>query len=108
MNVAKNMKKENLIVRMANRLKRWYWRWRNSDPIKNCPVYKNEGCSHVDGLLCDFPNCDIYHDYMGHKWLFCLDCKLFHTDNCGNANKYGLGCYDGHKMQDNGRNKDNS
>ena len=88
-------------MRIINRLKRWYWRWRNSDPIKNCPVYKNEGCSHVDGLLCDFPTCDIYHDYMGKNWLFCPDCELFHTDNCGNANKYGLGCYDGNKIQDN-------
>jgi hypothetical protein len=101
MNAAKNMKKESLIVRITNRFKRWYWRWRNSDPIKNCPVYKNEGCSHVDGILCNFPNCSTYHEYMDHKWIFCLDCKLFHIDNCGNANKYGLGCYDGHKMQDN-------
>lgn len=64
MNVATNMKKESLIVRIINKLKRWYWRWRNSDPIKNCPVYKNKGCSHVDGLLCNFPNCSTYHEYI--------------------------------------------
>lgn len=64
MNVAKNMKKESLIVKIINKLKRWYWCWRNSDPIKNCPVYKNKGCSHVDGLLCNFPNCSTYHEYI--------------------------------------------
>ena len=29
------------------------------DPVKYCEVYKREGCSHVDGPLCDFPNCSI-------------------------------------------------
>lgn len=26
------------------------------DPI-NCPTYKKTGCSHVDGYLCNYPNC---------------------------------------------------
>ena len=30
-----------------------------NDPVYNCEVYKNEGCSHVDGFLCDFEKCDI-------------------------------------------------
>lgn len=107
MNVAKNMKKESLIVKIINRLKRWYWRWRNSDPIRKCPVYKNEGCSHVDGLLCNFPNCSTYHEYMGNKWLFCPDCQFFHEDNCGNAGKYGLGCYNGSKKYDNEQERPN-
>ena len=34
------------------------------DPVKGCPVYKNEGCSHVDGYLCDYPDCDIMKKYM--------------------------------------------
>lgn len=34
------------------------------DPVKGCPVHKNEGCSHVDGYLCDYPNCDIMKAYM--------------------------------------------
>lgn len=92
--------------RIVNKLKRLYWRWRNSDPVRKCPVYKNEGCSHVDGLLCNFPNCDIYHDYMGDKWTYCPDCQ--YIDNCGYTNKYGLGCYNGCKIINNGRNKDNS
>lgn len=34
------------------------------DPVKGCPVYKNEGCSHIDGYLCDYPDCDIMKKYM--------------------------------------------
>lgn len=30
-----------------------------NDPVKHCPTYKDSGCVHVDGLLCDFPNCGI-------------------------------------------------
>ena len=33
------------------------------NPVKYCEVYKNEGCCHVDGLLCDYPNCSILEDY---------------------------------------------
>lgn len=35
-----------------------------TDPVKHCPVYKNEGCSHVDGYLCDYPSCSIVKEYM--------------------------------------------
>ena len=34
-----------------------------NDPIKGCDVYKNIGCAHVDGFLCDYPNCSILKDY---------------------------------------------
>lgn len=34
------------------------------DPIKHCSLYKNLGCSHVDGLLCDFPNCSMLTNYL--------------------------------------------
>lgn len=33
-----------------------------NDPIVNCEVYKdnkNGSCMHVDGILCDYPNCSI-------------------------------------------------
>ncbi len=36
----------------------------SNDPVKGCPIYKNEGCSHVDGYLCDYPNCDMMQAYM--------------------------------------------
>lgn len=34
-----------------------------NDPIKHCPVYKDHGCAHVDGYLCDYPNCSMMSDY---------------------------------------------
>ena len=74
------------------RLKRFWYRWRNSDPVYHCNVYREEGCSHVDGMLCDFPNCSIYHEYMGHEWVGCAGCE--YNESCCSKN-YGLGCYEG-------------
>jgi hypothetical protein len=34
-----------------------------NDPVKGCDVYKDIGCTHVDGFLCDYPNCSILKDY---------------------------------------------
>jgi hypothetical protein len=34
-----------------------------NDPVKGCDVYKNIGCAHVDGFLCDYPNCSILKEY---------------------------------------------
>lgn len=33
------------------------------DPVKDCLVYKQIGCSHVDGYLCNFEECDIREKY---------------------------------------------
>ena len=30
---------------------------RYPDPVKSCGVYRNEGCAHVDGQLCDYDKC---------------------------------------------------
>jgi hypothetical protein len=27
------------------------------DPVKHCILYKKLGCSHVDGMLCNFDTC---------------------------------------------------
>lgn len=35
----------------------------SNDPVKNCDVYKNEGCAHVDGFLCNMQTCNILRDY---------------------------------------------
>lgn len=38
-----------------------------NDPVKNCPVYKDidhGSCAHVDGYLCDYPNCSILKKYL--------------------------------------------
>ena len=29
------------------------------DPMTHCPVYRRDGCVHVDGPLCDVRNCGI-------------------------------------------------
>jgi len=34
-----------------------------NDPVRGCDVYKNIGCSHVDGFLCDYPDCSILKKY---------------------------------------------
>lgn len=34
------------------------------DPVKNCKLYKDKGCSHVDGMLCDFPHCKMNKDHV--------------------------------------------
>jgi hypothetical protein len=34
-----------------------------NDPVKGCDVYKDIGCTHVDGFLCDYPNCSILKGY---------------------------------------------
>lgn len=79
-------------MNIAGKIKRLWWRWRNSDPVSKCPVYREEGCAHVDGMLCKFPDCHIYHEHMGHTFCTCADCLL--NGNCSSRN-YGLGCYHG-------------
>jgi hypothetical protein len=46
----------NFIKKIINKL-------RSTDPVYNCPVFLNEGCAHVDGPLCDYPNCNIIKEY---------------------------------------------
>ena len=77
-------------------LKRLYYRFRNKDPIWNCEVYKEEGCSFVDGILCDYPNCKLLHERLGHKFVYCVECV--HQDECCST-QFGLGCYDGEKIR---------
>lgn len=31
----------------------------SNDPVKHCPVYKEKGCCHVDGIECKYPECSI-------------------------------------------------
>ena len=31
-------------MKIFKAIKRLWYRWRNSDPVHKCPVYKNEGC----------------------------------------------------------------
>lgn len=39
---------------------------RHADPVNNCELYQDKSagsCTHVDGMLCDFPRCSILADY---------------------------------------------
>jgi len=38
-----------------------------NDPVHNCKLYREQGCSHVDGMLCDFPNCSMNNEYVKEK-----------------------------------------
>ena len=35
----------------------WLKRIFRPDPVQHCTTYKNEGCAHVDGYLCEAPTC---------------------------------------------------
>lgn len=37
---------------------------RKNDPVHSCDLYKAKGCSHVDGMLCDFPECSMNKEYV--------------------------------------------
>lgn len=37
---------------------------RKNDPLFGCQLFKDKGCSHVDGMLCDFPKCSMNIDYV--------------------------------------------
>ena len=76
------------------KLKRWYYRFRNNDPVRKCPVYLNEGCSHVDGPACPFPNCPVVSEYLGERFISCAECG--YQDSCSSG-QFGLGCYKGCK-----------
>lgn len=38
-----------------------------NDPVYNCELYLDKGCSHVDGFLCDHPHCSMNKKYMESK-----------------------------------------
>lgn len=37
----------------------WAIAVRANDPLYSCEVFKERGCSHLDGYLCDMRTCDI-------------------------------------------------
>lgn len=43
---------------------------RSTDPVHSCDLYRDKeagSCAHVDGPLCDFPECSILADYRQQK-----------------------------------------
>ena len=49
---------------------------KENDPVYGCKVYRDLGCSHVDGLLCDFPNCCMNKKYLNELEMFELEQQL--------------------------------
>jgi len=47
--------------RIENILTKLYGR--TTDPLRDCSLYKNEGCSHVDGFLCEVSSCEMLKEY---------------------------------------------
>jgi len=37
------------------------------DPVRDCALYKADGCAHVDGFLCDFPQCSMLADWQAQR-----------------------------------------
>ena len=48
---------------------------RIKDPITYCSVYKEIGCAHVDGYLCEVETCPILKKYQCH----CYNCADSYT-----------------------------
>lgn len=48
-------------------LKDFKFNMNEGDPLKNCALFKEKGCSHIDGMLCDFPNCEMNEKYIAEK-----------------------------------------
>jgi hypothetical protein len=40
-----------------------------NDPLFSCELFKNEGCAHVDGIICNFPNCETLKEYKKKKYM---------------------------------------
>lgn len=42
----------------------------HNDPIKHCNMYKDIGCSYVDGIHCNFPYCSMNLNYVKKPKIF--------------------------------------
>ena len=40
---------------------------RYNDPLYHCELYKQIGCVHLDGMMCDLNNCYDLEDYKAEK-----------------------------------------
>lgn len=38
-------------------------KWLDNDPVYKCKVYIDEGCAHVDGMLCDMNDCSTLEEF---------------------------------------------
>lgn len=79
-------------MKLFNKLKRIYYKIKNSDPLHNCEYHKQHCCVLVDGPYCTFPDCSIRFDYIGKDFVYCPNCVYF--DDCCSL-RFGLGCFKG-------------
>lgn len=35
-----------------------------NDPLIGCYLYEDLGCAHIDGYLCDYPNCSMLKEHI--------------------------------------------
>lgn len=70
-----------------------FWKRINqNDPALNCVVHNTDGCSHIDGMLCDFPKCEM--DLKKLKELFDLEIELgINEKDRFHNSKYGAELY---------------
>lgn len=47
--------------------KKSLWWYLKNDPVRKCRLYKEQGCCHVDGFLCDFPDCSMNKEYINER-----------------------------------------
>ena len=48
---------------MWKKILNWFKNIKNNDPVYSCLVYKQYGCSHIDGYLCDVKKCNLLENY---------------------------------------------
>ena len=81
--------------RIINKIKRFYYRIINSDPLKNCDYYKEIGCGLVDGFDCDVKTRitnRIHKESKDKNFVSCVNCD-FLSECC--SKQFGLGCNKG-------------
>lgn len=62
-------RKLNYIQQIAGSVYKEFFDSFKNDPLNNCTLFLEEGCAHIDGILCDFPNCSMNKDYIEKKRL---------------------------------------
>lgn len=57
---------------------------RDNDPVYYCDFYKEYGCPHIDGVLCEMKTCDTLIRHKNNE-IFCPVCGYY----CLGKGKYG-------------------
>lgn len=58
------------VIRFVKNLFECFEKRHSNDPVHSCDVYRDKSigsCVHVDGPLCDFPDCSILKNYREAK-----------------------------------------